>query len=432
MSAPAVPATNAVATRKDVEDLFHEVTGKWTKENLEQTREANAKHTAEIKALLEAHNKASLLNAFEPIRDKYGNDTGDVMMKPDASQRVGLKVGQFFRMCGKALRSGTSHAHVLDVAKSWAMKDRSLDNVVKAMETQVADRGGLLVPEEVSAEIVDLLRAQEVVRASGCSVIRVGPGGLRIPAQTGADIATYVGERQVINESTPSLGSIKLSPKKLAGIVRISNEMLDAPDAQADAFVRRSMVRTFSLRSDLAMLRDPGSENTPKGMRFLAPASNVFDRTLDTGAVTLETVASDLARCPWLLEDGNVPMVRPGWLLNPMTYWFLYHLLDGNGQYVFRPEISQGMLFGWPMRRTTSIPRTLGGGGDESELYFADFDSLVIGVGSELEIVMNGMGTSFNSDETLIRGIEHHDFGALFRGSEIVVCKSLDWTPVFA
>ena len=76
------------------------------------------------------------------------------------------------------------------------------------------------------------------------------------------------------------------------------------------------------------------------------------------------------------------------------------------------------MLRGYPVKKTTQIPVNLGGGSDESEIYFADFadvvvgevPGLILGVSTEASYTSGSSTVSaFQNDQTLILAIERHD-----------------------
>ena len=62
------------------------------------------------------------------------------------------------------------------------------------------------------------------------------------------------------------MGSIKLSAKKLAGIIPISNELLNDSSIAADRFVRDEMVAGIAEAEDITSLYGSGTENAPKGV----------------------------------------------------------------------------------------------------------------------------------------------------------------------
>ena len=285
------------------------------------------------------------------------------------------------------------------------------------------------------AEVTELLRAAVVIEASGAVSVPMPNGNLSLNHQETSATARYLGEVAPITPSQPSFGRMKLSAKKLGAMVPVSNDFLRYAVPQANTIIRDDLVNTIAVRKDLALIRDDGTQDTPKGLRWLAPAVNVVARSLDAGNVTLETVTDDLMDAIDRLESGNIRMTRPGWLMAPRTKNFLMKLRDGNGNRAYRDDMRGGMLEGLPFRTTTNIPTTLGVGGDESEIYLVDFATIIVGEAFDLEIVVsdqasftqNGQQNGFEQDETLVRALMAHDINARQRGREITVITEVDW-----
>ncbi len=360
----------------------------------------------------------------------------------DDSEQRGLAAARQIRIAATAKHTGRS---ALEIAKDWAMqdtkhgrkawKDRN-EQIVKSLEAQRGDGAGILIEEQVMGELTELLRAANVVEASGAQSLEMPNGTLTMRYQKTGVTGSYVGERRVIPVQQPSLGAMKLVAHKLGVLVGITNDLLRYAGPQADAFVRTDVVDGLASRKDIALIRDDGTQDTPKGARWQAVAGSFVDRTLDTGAVTLETVTVDLASAAARLDTRNIKMRRPGWLMHPRTKWFLFRLLDGLGQPVFRAELAQGMLYGIPVRTTTQIPVNLGSGGDETEIYLIDFSSMIVGEAMSLQISTSdvasyvddgGQQNSFQQDETLVRALMAHDVGFRYRGAEISGVTAVDW-----
>lgn len=410
----------APITADDVKSIFEATTGRLIAENQARTDAAVKAMRDEVLADLETRGRGRIIDAIRTVKAEDGVD--GVNFDPKAE--IGMGAARFIRAFALGLKNKTSP---LDTAKAFAKSDKGFEHVVKALEAQDAASAGFLVPEVVSEEIIDILRAQIVVSASGAASVPMPNGSLEMRYQETTSEGSYGGERDLIAETGPTLARLKMTAKKLRARVVISNDLLKFSNGRANAFVRDDLIKSLSVRADLAMLRDDGTINTPKGLRWLAPADNVVDRTLDAAAVTLETVTNDLAAAAERLESGNIPMRRPGWIMAPRTYWFLFKLRDGNGNQVFRPELSTGMLFGMPVRRSTQVPTTLGTGGDESEIYLVDFDSIMIGSVGGIELASSDTGDGFKYDETHVRAIVQHDINARHRGAEISIIKSVDW-----
>ena len=366
--------------------------------------------------------------------------TNDGFKAVPENDRRGIRAARFLR----ALAAGKGDPdRAVKVAKNWLDRTKSSldEEIVKALGESATETGGAIVPDEYVAEVIDLLSARAVVRSLGAQVVPMNSGSMTMPYLATGSTAEYVGENQNIQVTQPSFGQLQLSAKKLAALVPISNDLLRDASPRADVIVRNDLVRSMALREDLAFIRDDGTANKPKGMRYWADPDHVFTRTKEGTSVTLDEVTADLARAIQLLEEANVPLERAGWIFTPRTKWFLMKLRDGNGNLVFKPEMDQGTLFGFPYRTTTQIPNNLGTGGNESEVYFADFGSLIIAENTQLMVDVFDGGAYFDgsqvvsgisTDQTILRAIARHDFGARYRGKEIAVITGVDWGAVNA
>ncbi len=372
---------------------------------------------------------ADLRKELEQVNRRYtqGILAGDAPAQPKDQQK-GIMAARYLRVMASA-KGDPDRA----IAQAKAWKD---DKLVKALSETVFEAGGAIVPEEYVAEVIDLLAAKAVVRSLGVETVPMNSGSMTLPFLAQGSSASYVGENQNIAKSEPQFGQLQLSAKKLAALVPISNDLLRDSSPSADNIVRNDLVRSLTLREDLAFIRDDGTEYKPKGMRHWADAGHVFGRTKAGAAATLAEITADLGKAVRLLEEANVAMMRPGWIFPPRVKWHLMLIRDGNGNPVFKGEMEKGTLLTYPYRTTTQIPSNLGAGADESEVYFADFSGLVIGENTQLliDVFPGGAyhdGTNVVSgislDQTLMRAIARHDFGARYRGKEISVITTVDW-----
>lgn len=314
------------------------------------------------------------------------------------------------------------------------------EQLAKSLVESTLEDGGALAPAEYVNEVIELLRAKTVVRSLGATSMPMNGSSLAIPYLSSGTSASYVGEVSNIPTSQPKFGMLQLAAKKLAALVPLSNDLLRDATAspQVDGLVRNDLVREMSLREDLAFLRDDGTQNTPMGIKYWLEnykSSHTFDRTQAGSDSTLAEITADLMKAIRLVEEENVAMQSPGWAFTPRTKWHLMQIRDSNGNYVFKDEMEQGTLLGFPFRTTTQIPENLGGG-DESEVYFGDFSGSVIAENTQLLIepfpggayhdgsnVVSGIST----DQTVVRAIARHDFGCRYRGNEFVVIEAIDW-----
>lgn len=313
------------------------------------------------------------------------------------------------------------------IAKSWGD-----DYMAKALNESVFEAGGALIPEVFAGEVTELLRERSVVRASGVRSIPMNNGSLTIPYQSAATTAQYDGELDNIAPSQPRFGQMTLSAKKLTCLVPMSNDLLADASPDVDRLVRDDMVRSMALREDLAFLRGDGTGNSPQGMLNIADASNKFD----SAGSTVANKVADSHDALLLLREKHIPATNLRWYMSPRTRSRLSRTLDQNDNFIFQAELRAGMYMGIPVWDSTQIPTNLGGGGDESEMYLVDIDPLVIAESSSISVAAfeggayhdgNSVVSGISTDQTVLRAIARHDFGARQRGQEIVVVGAVNY-----
>lgn len=304
-----------------------------------------------------------------------------------------------------------------------------------AMAATSPTDGGFLVPEQFSQDVVELLRPQSIIRSMVGQTIQMPVGSLNIPKIVEGSSAYYQGENTNATKSTLKTGNLKLSWKKLISLVPLSNDLVRYSSPGADAIVRNDMIRAMAQRENQAFLRDPGTDATPKGLRYQMDPSGLLDVSNPT--YTIQTVATDLGRCVLQLVNNNVPLSKPGWAFAPRIWNYLRMLQTTTGAFIYQAEMNQGLLLGYPYKWSTQIPVNLSDHGrtNETEIYFADFDDVVIGESMNLRIdasqeaaYMDGatLISAFSQDQTVVRAITEHDFGVR-RPVSVMVMNGVTW-----
>ncbi|WP_374556637.1 phage major capsid protein [Aquitalea pelogenes] len=311
--------------------------------------------------------------------------------------------------------------------------------VAAALNSATPSAGGVLIPSNLASEVIELLRPKAVVRRMGTRSLPLNNGNLTLPRLKGGAAVGYIGTDTDAPVTGAEFDDLKLSSKKMAALVPISNDLLGHAgiSPNVDQVVVDDLTAAIGAREDKAFIRDNGSGNLPKGLRFWVLDGNVFKapeiKAIDAPA--LQAIENYLNQLILALEGVDANMVTPGWLMSPRTFRFLEGLKDMKGNKVY-PELATGQLKGYPVGRTTQIPNNLGEGGDESELYFADFADCFIGEDQSLLIDFSKEATykdndgqvisAFQRDQTLIRVIAKHDFGPRHRES-IAIGVGIKW-----
>ena len=291
--------------------------------------------------------------------------------------------------------------------------------VAMALSTVTPGAGGVLVPQSFSSEVIDLLRPKSVVRKLGAVSLPLHNGNLTVPRIKGGAVVGYIGSDEDMPSTDMQFDDLKLSAKKLAALVPISNDLLSysGTNPNVDRLVVNDLTASVATAEDLSFIRGAGTGNLPKGLRFWAPAFNVIVCPPDK---ELHIVEMALSAIILRLEQANSNLLMPGFIMAPRTKRWLSALRDGNGNKAY-PELDLNLLKGFPVATSTQVPINLGTDGDASEVYFADFADCFIGEDDAMVIDFSKEATykdstgavisAFQRDQTLVRVIAKHDFG---------------------
>ncbi|MDR5756497.1 phage major capsid protein [Caballeronia sp. LZ035] len=341
--------------------------------------------------------------------------------EPKVPEVKGAKMARMVRALAAA-RGDAQLASKLAIERGFG------EEVAMSLNTLTSSAGGVLVPSNLSSEVIELLRPKSVVRKLGARTLPLSNGNITIPRLKGGAVVSYIGSDSDINVTEQEFDDLKLTAKKLAALVPISNDLIKyaGVNPNIDQIVVGDLTSAIGAREDKAFIRDKGEANTPKGLRFWAAGANLLAASDGT---TLQKVEIDLNKVILALESADANMITPGWIMAPRVFRFLASMRDGNGNKVY-PELDNGMLKGYPVGRTTQVPVNLDvevkgtKTNDASEIYFADFGDLFIGEEETLEIDYSKEATytitrdgksetvsAFQRDQTLIRVIAKNDFG---------------------
>lgn len=288
--------------------------------------------------------------------------------------------------------------------------DGNLEHEFKAMTVTMPSDGGILIPEAYVNEVIPLLRAKSVVQMLGARTIPMENGNLTIPRQTEASTAGYVGELRSPKKSNPRYGALKLSAKKLVGIVEISNDLLRSASLDADALVRDDAITTMALAQDRAALMGKGTEFEPRGVLENADVQKIAVN----GVVTKTLVGEMLAK----LVAANVDIQKLGWAFNGQVWGALYNFTDAQDRFIFREALDKGQLNGHTVGVSNQLPAD--GSNKTSSIILGDWSQLLIGEQTSMQVdvfdqaalVDNGdVLSAMSRDTTFLRLLSIHDIG---------------------
>ena len=299
----------------------------------------------------------------------------------------------------------------------------------RALSTGDDSEGGYLVPAQAMPEFIEMFRAEAVCIRMGARVIDGLTGApVTFTRQTGGATAYWVGENKEITESALKVGELKMIPKKVAALTKLSNELVRMSNPGAEAMVRQDFAIALGLAIDLATLRGSGSENQPLG---IANTPNINTVILgDNGGLPDFDTFTDME---YEVSVNNALRGNLGFVFHPAIRRLLKKLKikqftgDTSGEYVIAPfsDAQLESYLGYKFGMTTQIPINLTKGSATkcTELYFGNWAEVLIGQWLGFEILAsNEAGTAFASDQTWVRIISQVDI-ALRHAASMCLCS---------
>lgn len=346
-------------------------------------------------------------------------------------------------MIGKAwMKMGASRAEAAaDIERRFGDK-----GVAKALNTAGTATGGALIPQDYVMEVIELLRAEAVVRKMGPEIRDMPRGNLTIPRLASTATASYGGELDAIRTSQQSFDVVQMNAKKLTAIVPVTNDLIRRTPANVERAITNDLVRTTALAEDLAFLLADGSLGTPIGLYNQCAASNklaILPFAATDNATLLSGVVGTSNAMKLTLKQAMSRMIRPGWIMSAVTEAFLRGMRDGVGNFVYKDEMDNGKFDGLRFEVTQQIPTNVNTGtvavpvNNGAFLILADFADVIVAdtLDYQLDIfdqatyVVGGQTVSaVQMDQTVFRVIQEHDLAMRHQGS-LVVASLPGWSP---
>jgi len=254
---------------------------------------------------------------------------------------------------------------------------RDADSERRAMAEGVLATGGYLVPTQLSAQIIDLARAQTRVLQAGARLVPMATKRVDIAKWVGDPTAAWHTEAAVIAPSDAAIGKVELDAKALAGLTVVSRELIEDA-AEVDARLREAFAAQFALTVDRAALYGSGTAPEPRGVRNTSGVT-----LLSMGANGAAPANHDfLIDAVAALADDNE--VATAAIYSPRTGKTIGKFKDSTGQPLQVPPYLTDLR----RYETKQVPDTLtqGTANNTSDVFVANWAQLMVGVRTTLQI----------------------------------------------
>lgn len=279
--------------------------------------------------------------------------------------------------------------------------------------TLTSDFSGFL-PAEISAPIFERAARQSVVQRL-VRQIPLGGNGVSVPVVTGRPSAGWVSEGGQKPASSGALALKTMTPKKLAAILVVSEEVVRANPGNYIATMRESLAEAFAVSFDRAALHDEGPDGTAGG----GPFSTYVDQATKTQEIGATSVANGGVFIDFkdaladIVSDSDASGRRyqlNGWALDSVLEPVLWGAVDTTGRPIWTdlptdanaPAINpngQGRLLGrqsYMGEGVSTLNQTtvVGYGGDWTQAAWGVVGGISYSTSNQATVTINGSLTS--------------------------------------
>jgi HK97 family phage major capsid protein len=260
--------------------------------------------------------------------------------------------------------------------------------------------GGNLIQTTLDGgQYIDLLRAALVIRGLGARILSDLTGNLDMPRLKAAATTGWVAENTALGTTDQQFDKVSLRPKHAGAIVELSRNMLMQTSPDVEQLVRADLAEVLARALDGAAISGTGASNDPTGILATSGIGNVAVGT-NGGALTYDLVA-DL----WgAVADANALGQAMSFLGNTKVKRAASKLKDSQARPYGLDVVFQGEQQAWSNLVPSNL--TKGTGTNLSALIYGNFSDLVIGLWSELDILVNPFeATAFSKGNVQVRAM---------------------------
>src|SRR5262252_2917937 len=150
--------------------------------------------------------------------------------------------------------------------------------------------GTVISPDQWGPGFYDLLAAQSVALRSGVRTIRTDRDAIHIPHVVADPAANWTAEGAPITSTDPNYEDIVATPRKLATLTAISNELIADSNPDVVSLLSMQVARSLALKYDLGFFEGSGTAPEIRGLKNVVGIT--LDATLAAAPTNLDVFAT--------------------------------------------------------------------------------------------------------------------------------------------
>ncbi|MBK6278508.1 MAG: phage major capsid protein [Gammaproteobacteria bacterium] len=237
--------------------------------------------------------------------------------------------------------------------------------------------GGYTVPTVLVEQFIDRMRAASVCVTAGAKTVLLDTKQTSIARLETDPAPAWRAENAAVAESDPTFGTVPLTARSLAVLVKISRELLEDSINIGD-ILTGALANALALELDRVALLGSGTAPEPRG---IFNTSGILSQSQGDNGAALTGFGPLVTAWGALAAENCAPNAM---VMAPRTRTTLGGLLATDNQPLNPPPLIAGV----PMLVTSQMPitQTQGTANNASSIIIGDFTRLLIGVRTGLRI----------------------------------------------
>jgi HK97 family phage major capsid protein len=310
-----------------------------------------------------------------------------------------------------------------------------LKGIIRKTQSAYTDNlGGTMVAPPTFGDVIPLIRPEAALLAAGATSFPLPPNGRHVrPRITAAPSVQAVAESQDAPETDMGTDQMELSARKIAGMVRISEEATSFTSGTIDNYAKAELDRSLGLKLDAYGFYGTGGPSIPAGLTSAAYSAAVINvatayptgKGIGTNGNTLLPEYGDLL--PALIGERsfNMDATKACWVMRPGAYAAALGVradavIPGDGQGplvdILRrfADGQRGQFRGRKVVQTTNVrgDKTKGtSGATLSDAFFGLWQHCIVATYGAVQFRQGDDANTVKRGQFLIRGTMFGDIG---------------------
>lgn len=259
----------------------------------------------------------------------------------------------------------------------------------RALDTKTLGKGAEMLREE-QGELIELLRNRAVVVGKGARVLSGLGAPIAFTKQKSGMTFYWIGENPAaaVTASDLGLGLALLSPKTLMGQGSFSRQLLLLGNPDVEGMVRDEIANGHALAIDKGAIHGLGAAGQPTGIYVGADVNSKAMGGVPSFALLVD-MQTEVAK-------DNADLGTMGWVTTPGMAGKMRQTLVASAagsEMIWQGTFRDGVMVGYPAAASNQISSLMTGsdetGGTEHGIIFGNWSSLVIGMFSAMELIVD-------------------------------------------